>query len=71
MIARNEPRVITFDWYLIYIGADEESNEPKEVAVKGRIATKIRRECKIKKEVMKQLKVAEDVLVIFQCQRIK
>lgn len=71
MIAPNYPRVQTFDWYLIYIGADEENKEPKEVAVSGRISTKKRGVNKLKKEVMRHLKINEDVLVIFQYKRIK
>ncbi len=53
----NYPRVRKFNWLLVYIGSDEETKEPKQIAVTGVIATKMRGRNKIKREVMKNLKV--------------
>lgn len=63
----NFPRKTTYNWYMVHIGADLETNEPKEIASTGRIVTKIKRTNKIKKEVMAHLGISEDVLVVFQC----
>ena len=65
----NYPRVQKFNWLLVYIGSDEETKEPKQIAVTGVISTKMRGRNKIKREVMKNLKVSEDFFVLFDLKK--